>query len=412
MEAIILAGGKGTRLQSVVSDVPKPMAPIGQKPFLYYQMKYLIGRGITKIILSVGYKSEVILNYFGSTFEGIPLEYVVETSPLGTGGGVRLALSAAESEQILVCNGDTFFEFGLSKLRFVHSSCGSLLTFAIKEIDNDGRYGGMQINQQAAVQGFTPKNITGKTFINAGIYLIDKQRFLDHTPAETTFSLEDDFLAVKVHEGNFYASPFNDSNFIDIGIPSDYERGQSLIPQWSQKGNKKFQTIFLDRDGVINRKIDGGYVTKPEELEILPGVTERLKLWCDTGKELFIITNQRGIGRGLMTVNDLHEVHYSLLREFEREGITIRDIKFCPDMDLTSPRRKPNPGMLLDLFEEYPHLNKETTLFIGDSFSDLLAGKAAGVSTCFLTNDKLVNFDILLKADFLSKNLKELHLFG
>ena len=387
------------------------MAPIGDKPFLYYQMKYLISRGVNRIILSVGYKAEVIQDYFGSSFEGIPLQYVYEESPLGTGGGVRLALDSAQTEQVLVCNGDTFFEFELSKLQFVHRQSRGLLTFSVKEINNDGRYGGMQIAESGVVQGFTSKNITGKTYINAGIYLINKTAFLESTPAEKAFSLEDDFLAVKVNEGLFFACPFDDSQFIDIGIPIDYERGQTVIPEWASQRRIEFQTIFLDRDGVLNKKIDGGYVTRPEELEILPGVTDKLKSWKEEAKELFIITNQRGIARGIMTEEALHAVHFALLKEFEKEGISIRDIKFCPDPDNSSPRRKPNPGMLLELFEEYLHLNKETTLFIGDSISDLQAGKAAGVATCFLTKGQKTTFETLKLADWIAENLGGVH-FG
>ncbi|WP_304236650.1 HAD-IIIA family hydrolase [Jiulongibacter sediminis] len=409
-EAIILAGGKGTRLQAVVSDVPKPMAPIGEKPFLFYQMKYLISRGIDRIILSVGYKSEVISDYFGNEFQGVPLVYVHEENPLGTGGGVRLALNAANSNEVLVCNGDTFFEFELSKLQFAHRQFQGTLTFSVHEIENNGRYGGMRIGSDAKVNGFIPKNVTGKTYINAGIYLINKTEFLAQTPADTPFSLEDDFLAVKVGEGRFYACPFSASQFIDIGIPEDYEKGQSLIPTWSSKESTEFKTVFLDRDGVLNRKIDNGYVTKPEELEILPGVRETLKEWGDAGKEFFIVTNQRGVGRGLMTIEELHAVHFTLLKKMEAVGVKIRDIKFCTDTENSSPCRKPNPGMLLELFKEYPHIEKDKVIFIGDSLSDLQAGKNAGVKTAFLTNDKPLNFEVLQKADHVSGQLSGLRL--
>jgi D-glycero-alpha-D-manno-heptose 1-phosphate guanylyltransferase len=404
-EAIILAGGKGTRLQSVVSEVPKPMAPIGDKPFLYYQMLYLASRGVNRFILSVGYKSETITSYFGDEFNGLPIVYVFEETPLGTGGGVRLAINACQSENPFVVNGDTFFEFEHSKLLYVHLNSKALLTFSVKEIENDGRYGGMQIADDASVKGFTAKDITGKTYINAGVYLINKERFLSQT-SEGRFSLEDEFLAPKVSENYFFACPFNTSHFIDIGIPTDYERGQTLIPVWSAVKKKIFDTVFLDRDGVLNKKIDDGYVTKPSELEILPGVSEQLAKWNTEGKELFIVTNQRGVGREIMSIEDLHLVHFTLLKELERSEVNIRDIKFCTDIDSSSFRRKPNPGMLLELFEEFPHLKKESTLFIGDSESDMKAGKSGEVSTCFITNQKGFTFDILTVSDFIITDIQ------
>jgi D-glycero-alpha-D-manno-heptose 1-phosphate guanylyltransferase len=405
IEAIILAGGKGTRLQSVVSEVPKPMAPIGDKPFLYYQMLYLVSRGVNRFILSVGYKSETITSYFGNEFNGLPVVYVFEETPMGTGGGVRLAIKACQSENPIVVNGDTFFEFEYSKILFVHQETNALLTFSVKEIEKYGRYGGMKIAENAKVKRFTAKDVIGEAYINAGVYLINKEEFLNQT-TEGRFSLEDDFLAPKVGQGCFYACPFNDSNFIDIGIPTDYEKGQSLIPFWSFQKKTKFQTIFLDRDGVLNKKIDNGYVTKPSELEILPGVLSQLKKWNAEEKELYIVTNQRGVGRGIMSEENLHEVHFALQKELEANDIKIRDIKFCTAIEKTSSRRKPNPGMLLELFKEYPHLNSETTLFIGDSISDLKAGKSAETSTWFLTNQKKFTFDILTFSDFISTDIQ------
>ena len=405
LEAIILAGGRGTRLAKVVSEVPKPMAPIGDKPFLFYQMSYLASRGVNRFVLSVGYKSEVITDYFGDKFNGIPIVYVFEESPLGTGGGVRLALVACLSENPLVVNGDTFFEFNVSKLQFVHSETAALLTFSVKEIENDGRYGGMQIGADAKVLGFTAKDIVGKTYINAGVYLINKSLFLKET-VEGRFSLEDEFLAPKVCKGYFYACPFNDSNFIDIGIPVDYEKGQTLIPEWTINETVEFKTIFLDRDGVLNKKIDNGYVTKPDELEILPGVIEQLSKWNKEGKELFIITNQRGVGRGIMSLQSLHEIHFALLKNFESKDIRIKDIKFCTDIDNSFSRRKPNPGMLLELFEEFPHLDIKSTIFIGDSKTDMQAGKSANVHTYFLSKGEKLDFETLRFADYINSDIR------
>ncbi|UBM57914.1 HAD-IIIA family hydrolase [Marinilongibacter aquaticus] len=408
-EALILAGGKGTRLRSVVQDVPKPMAPISGKPFLHYQMKYLKGLGISRFVLSVGYKQELIREEIGLEFEGVPVVYAIEEEPLGTGGGLRHALQYCQTDTPLVCNGDTFFEINLSKLFYVHRTSEALLTFSVREIDNNGRFGGLQIEEDASVSGFVAKDVLGKTFINAGTYVLHKGKFLASTEA-SRFSLEDDFLAKRVSQGNFVACAFRDSKFIDIGIPEDYEKAQTLIPEWASQEKRNFNTLFLDRDGVLNKKIDGSYVRKPEELEVLPGVPEKLAEWRKANKKLFVVTNQRGVGRGLMSLDDLQAVHQSLLEKLALFAVAFEDIKFCTDVEANSPRRKPNPGMLLEIFDEFPAVKKETTLFIGDSLSDLQAGNAAGVETCFISHGKSLSFEQILCSNCIFESLSEVDL--
>lgn len=406
-EAIILAGGRGTRLQSVVSDVPKPMADINGWPFLTYQIRYLAAQGIKRIILSVGYKHESIVSFFGDQFEGTPIVYMVEETPLGTGGGLRLALEASETDDVLVCNGDTFFEFRLEKLAFVHQQKASGFTFSVREIENDGRYGGLKIASDCRVEEFIPKNIISKTFINAGVYLVHKPFFMDNSREGQPFSLEDDFLALKLSTDKVFAVPFLNGRFLDIGIPEDYFRSQELIPDWVRSPEPETATIFLDRDGVLNEKIEDGYVTSVAGLKMIDGVEQWLAERVSNGVQLFVITNQRGVGKGLMSLSDLESIHGEITLQLGKHEVTIKQFYFCTDIDNSAPRRKPNPGMLEQAFEEYPGLRKETSVMIGDSLTDLQAASAFGIRSVFLTNGKAINFETLSHCTVIARTLRD-----
>lgn len=408
MEAIILAGGKGTRLQSVVSDLPKPMAPIGAKPFLYYQMQFLKRQGVSRFVLAVGYLYEKVQAYFGESFEDIPIKYVIEHEPLGTGGGVKFALGACETNDVLLCNGDTFFSFNLTKLSFAHQSFQSSFTFSVHKVYNTGRYGGMSISDDAKVKAFVAKDIIGETYINAGAYIVNKESFLKDTASRERFSLEDDFLAKKVGLADFYAVPFTGANFLDIGIPEDYSKGQDLIPLWAREERPLIKTIFLDRDGVINKKIDNDYVRNTSQLEILPGVIN----WISDHKNnlLIVVTNQRGIGKGLMSLEDVEEIHDQINLELNKEGAQIARFYVCPATESSAICRKPNPGMLEQASSEFAEINKNSTVLIGDSLSDLQAARAFGIPSVYLTNGQVLRFEVLESASLVTTSLQHVDL--
>ena len=226
MEAIILAGGKGTRLRSVVSDIPKPMAPIGGKPFLSYILKYLKRWGISHIILSVGYKYEAIKDYFGDNYDGINISYCIEEYPLGTGGAIKKALSMANEDNVFIINGDTYFDADMNDLFDYHIKKKSDLTIAIKPIEKCERYGSVLV-EDGRITGFTEKEYREKAFINAGVYII-KKSLLDNFILDEKFSIEDDFFSRYYKELNFFAQ-IQDKYFIDIGIPEDYEQAQKEL---------------------------------------------------------------------------------------------------------------------------------------------------------------------------------------
>lgn len=223
LEAIVLAGGLGTRLRSVVSDLPKPMAPIGGKPFLEYILKYLQKNGITRAILSVGYKWETIKEYFGDKFENIELIYSVEDEPLGTGGAIKKAMNQVKNSQVYIINGDTFFNVDLKSL-FLEDNCKLILS--LKHMTNFDRYDCVENDENNLVTAFTEKGYRESGNINGGIYLASKDIFSEYD-LDKKFSFEEfmqeNFKQLKINSAIF------DNYFIDIGIPEDYEKAQSEI---------------------------------------------------------------------------------------------------------------------------------------------------------------------------------------
>lgn len=228
MRAIILAGGFGTRLQSVVADVPKPMAPIVDKPFLAYLLRYLAQQGITEVILSVHHLHEKISDYFQQQYAGINISYAVEETPLGTGGAICYALQKiASNDPVFVLNGDTFVTLDYKQMFEQHSHIAATLTMALREIPDCSRYGHVSVTDNS-ITGFQEKGISGPGYINAGVYLLQKNLF-NQVNLPTTFSFESDFVLKQFQQIKpqaFFAKDY----FIDIGIPSDYQRAIKELP--------------------------------------------------------------------------------------------------------------------------------------------------------------------------------------
>lgn len=227
MEFIILAGGLGTRLRSIIGgDIPKPMVNIGEKPFLWYVLRKIIQFKPEKIIMSVGYRWEVIKNYFGDSFEGVKLLYSVESKPLGTGGGILLSMKFTEEKDVFVINGDTFFDVNYSEIYDFHIKHNADITIVLKPMKNFSRYGNVLLNGHKIVK-FEEKVFKNEGLINGGVYMINKKSFLRLAKdfKNRAFSFEKDFLEKFVNELNILGF-VSDSYFIDIGIPEDYEKAK------------------------------------------------------------------------------------------------------------------------------------------------------------------------------------------
>jgi D-glycero-alpha-D-manno-heptose 1-phosphate guanylyltransferase len=228
LKALILAGGFGTRLQSVVSDVPKSLAAINGKPFLFYLLDHLGKQGIEEVILSVGYKADLVIDTIGSRHGNMTVNYCKETTPLGTGGAIRFALSQyPDFENMLVLNGDTFAAFDIKGFYDFHRAKGGGISIVAKRMINFDRYGSLTIDSNDRVVSFNEKKFTSEGFISCGAYIISKQFFEDvfMTQPKTSFSIETDVLQKgdRKYDIQAFASDFY---FIDIGIPEDYAQAQ------------------------------------------------------------------------------------------------------------------------------------------------------------------------------------------
>lgn len=230
MKAIILAGGLGTRLRERVADLPKPMAPIAGKPFLSYLLSRISRAGFEEAILSVGYRWQAIHDYFGDTFyedkKELPLRYIVEPEPLGTGGAILLA-SQGLTSPFAVFNGDTLLDFDLVDLQQRNGLNKTSLTIVLRKVDDTSRYGAVQV-QHDIVVGFNEKGLSGPGYINGGIYVLPPDIFSRYN-LSGKFSLENDLLQAHCTELRPYAHPVA-GYFIDIGIPEDYDRAQRELP--------------------------------------------------------------------------------------------------------------------------------------------------------------------------------------
>lgn len=232
MEAVILAGGMGTRLRSVVSDVPKCMAPVAGKPFLYYLLTTLEEAGFTHIILSLGYKHEVIEEWIQAFRTAMEIETVIEDRPLFTGGAVKLALTKAKEKEVFIFNGDTFLGTDYAGMLLLHRTTAARATVALKEMQDFDRYGVVDIEPATSrILHFREKQFCRSGLINGGVYLLNRDE-LDSYPDK--FSLEKDYFekTVSTHILSGYIS---EGYFIDIGIPEDYERAQTDFRNGRQK---------------------------------------------------------------------------------------------------------------------------------------------------------------------------------
>jgi D-glycero-alpha-D-manno-heptose 1-phosphate guanylyltransferase len=231
-DAVILAGGLGTRLRSVISDLPKPMAPVNGKPFLCYVLEYCQKQGISHAVLSVGYKGHLIREYFGNHFrtQGLPghikLSYSFEESPLGTGGGIRLAMDQVISDPFYVLNGDTWFNVNLKLLLDQHIAAGSKITLSLKELSDFDRYGTVETSDNRVIS-FREKQPCTRGLINGGIYCMRKES-LEHFEPGSVFSFEKDVLEKSAGVSTLTGFTFP-GYFIDIGIPGDYAEASSVF---------------------------------------------------------------------------------------------------------------------------------------------------------------------------------------
>ena len=381
MEAVVLAGGFGTRLKGCIDNIPKPLAPINGKPFLFYLLDYLYANGIHRVIISTGYLSEKVEDAIGGSYRGMTVEYSVEDTPLGTGGGIKKALRKCTDEDVVVCNGDSFFDVDLFEMRKFHLKSAYSVTLAAKHIENAHRSGLLDF-KNGRLCGFIENGIAPSGYINGGVYFI--KRTLLEEIEEDKFSFEKSVLAggydIGVYESDGY--------FIDIGVPDAYRLAEAEKDKLTSR--RKRCAVFLDRDGTINK--DTVHLYRREEFEFLPDADKAIAELKKKGYLVTVITNQAGVAKGLYAENDIGILHsYVDLLLREKHSVIADGYYYCPhhpeatveEYRLDCPCRKPNAGLILKAVEDFAKAGIEIDLnssyTIGNRISDVLAGKNAGV---------------------------------
>ena len=401
-EAVILAGGFGTRLAHVLGNVPKPMAPIHGKPFLTYLLEQLEKAGVQHIILATGYKHEVIESYFGSHYRSLKVSYSEENIPLFTGGAILKASKLVEKEDFLVLNGDTLFDIDLEAFYNFHTHQQASVSLALRKVDDTARYGAVQVKGEQII-AFQEKNKSkGQGVINGGVYAINK-KWLQQSNLPEKFSFEKEVLEQKVGTEAFYGKTFTDY-FIDIGVPEDYYKAQM---DFGSRFATNDRFLFLDRDGVLNRRIVGDYVRSWKQWEWLPNALQSVANLSQKYNRVFVVTNQQGIGKGLFTMHDVDEIHQKMVAEVQEKGGKMDKIYVCGDLKASgSLNRKPSIGMALQAQADFPEVDFTRSVMVGDSVSDMQFGWRAGMRCVFLTNNEAVPPEVRDYTDMIFSDLQ------
>lgn len=387
MEAIVLAGGFGTRLRPCVDDLPKPLAPINGRPFLTYLLDYLYANGVHRAIISTGYMSEKIEEALGDRYRGMTVEYCREENPLGTGGAIKKALGMCRGKYAAVINGDTFYDVDLSEMQRLHESSGCPITLAAKKLPDVKRSGFLEI-KNGRLSGFAEKGVSGEGLINGGIYFIDKNALDGIHEEKFSFEkqvLEKLLMPVRVCESDAY--------FIDIGIPEEFARANA--ESGMLKSRRKRKAVFLDRDGTLN--VDTGHLYRTQDFEFLPDADKAVARMKEKGCLVIVVTNQAGIAKNLYKPEDVDALHGyidSLL--LEKHAVVADGYYYCPhhpdavleEYRAVCPCRKPEAGLILKAVSDFEkigiEIDLENSVLAGNRRSDLLAGINAGIKNIIL----------------------------
>ena len=386
-QAVILVGGLGTRLGERTKTTPKPMLPVGGRPFLDILIDE-IGRydAFDEILLLAGHKAESILARYDGTVRGrARLAVSLEQAPLGTAGALVHA-AALLQRRFLLLNGDSFFDFNI--LDLASRANESLVHMALRADVIGDRFGRVVLDGDR-VRSFIAPGQGAAGPVNAGVYVVNRDILarVGGLPA----SLEQDVFPALAAAGAMTGTPYR-GYFIDIGIPEDFARADvELIEQLRRPA------VFFDRDGVLNH--DSGYTFEADKLQWIDGAREAVKAVNDAGCFAFVVTNQSGVARGFYEEGHVHALHRWMADEMAAFGAHIDAFEYCPDHPdgtveryrRVSIRRKPGPGMITDLLGRFP-VKAGDSILIGDKPSDLEAARAAGVKGHLFSGGNLEAF--------------------
>jgi len=388
-QCVILLGGLGTRLGELTRDIPKPLLPVGERPFIDVLIGEAVRRGFRDILLLAGFRSEVVTDYVAGLKTRLPqgarVALSVEPEPLGTGGALAFARMQLAG-RFLLLNGDTWFDFNWLDLLDVAGE-GSVI--AAREVPLADRYESLLVSPDGRVEAIVPRGAgASPALINGGVYLLHRD---DLDGFSGKFSIEEDLLPALVARDRLRARSYN-GFFLDIGVPETYAAAQIEIP-----ARQRRPALFLDRDGVLNH--DDNYVGSIECLRWIDGAAEAVRLANGLGFYVFVVTNQAGVARGFYDELAVATLHGEMAARLRASGATIDDWRYCPYhpeaiLDAyrgVHPWRKPQPGMLLDLMDHWP-VDVAASLLVGDQPTDLAAAQAAGISALQFAGGNLRDF--------------------
>jgi len=420
MQAVILAGGLGTRLQTVAPNIPKSMMPVGDKPILEHQIILLQKNGITDIIFIVNHLKDYIQIHFGNGSRwGVEISYYEEKSPLGTVGGIK-AIEDSLMGDFLVLYGDVMVDMNIQRLLKFHEQTTSDCTLVLHPNDHPFDSDLVELDGANKIIQFHPKPRNNSTYyrnmVNAGMYVMSK-KVLAHLERNKKADFGKDVFPVIYNKLKMVG--YNTSEYLkDMGTPErleqvnkDYKSGKIQ----NRNLNKKQRAIFLDRDGVIN--IDTDLIKTPEELELYPFASSSIREINNSDYLAIVITNQSAVARNLCTEAELRIIHNKLDTLLGEGHSKLDALYYCPHhphggfpeenpaYKVDCHCRKPKPGMLIDAARDF-NLDLSQSWFIGDSERDVLAGRAAGVKTIGVrTGHAMIGSSI--QPDFMLDDLKE-----
>lgn len=372
-QAVILAGGTGMRLRPLTLTIPKPMVLVNGRPFLEYNVELLRENGVEEIVLLLGYLPEKIMEHFGDGKKfGVRIRYSVTDVDDETGTRLKKAAPLLD-DRFLLTYSDNYFPLKLHEMAAFHDAKGTIGMMSVyNNRDGGGEYGrknNVKVREDGTVLYYGPaRDDDGANATDIGFFIMPRE-IVAMLPEENV-SFQGSILPKLIGMGELAAYQ-TDHPYYPITLPAHLPVVEKFLAP------KK--VVFLDRDGVINKKAaEHDYVKHWGEFTFLPGAVQAVKLLTDAGYQIYVVSNQRGIARGLMTEADLADIHERMTEELARHGGRIADIYYCPHgNDDGCFCRKPRPGMFFRAAREH-HLNLTKAVVIGDSPSDKEAGKAAG----------------------------------
>lgn len=374
-EALILAGGLGTRLGALAEATPKPLLEVAGRPFIDHLIWNLARHGIRRLVVSVGHSAELFEEHFSAAGEtGTEIVVVREDEPLGTGGALALAVRECVGDDVFVLNGDTLFDLNYLDLALLRRQSAAQVALALRRVPDAGRYGAVELAGER-VTGFAEKAATGEGLVSGGVYAMSSALLRGLTAGPS--SLEHDVLPGLVAAGQVVGREYG-GWFVDIGTPESLEDARTHLPSWRHK-----PAVLLDRDGVLN--VDLGHVATPARFEWMQGAPEAVKLLNDAGILAIVVTNQAGIAKGYYTETDYIAFRGWIDDRLAEYGAHLDATYHCPHHPhVTGPYgvdcdcRKPRPGMVKAAVRDFG-LSERCTVLLGDKESDLAAASAVGI---------------------------------